>query len=352
MPTDPLSPKTLRKLVQDVVATYGDARGVHHLEGLPLPDRAAILAAVANLRFVVFPGYTDPRTVSRGNVDYVIGDLINRSYETLTREIEVAYRYRCRVQRCEDCNCARMAARATRRLLRALPRIRERLKTDVAAHYHGDPAAESYDEIILAYPGIQAIALHRIAHELYLAKVPLVPRIISEHAHSRTGIDIHPGAKIGDYFFIDHGTGVVIGETTRIGDNVKIYMGVTLGALAPAKGQSLRGVKRHPTIRDDVTIYAGATILGGKTVIGRGSTINGNVFLTQSVPAYTQVGLGKPDLVFLSKKDRPSSPRPKPRKEDWVCPARPVCEADRRRTKSSHARGKRTKRTSKRNSVT
>ncbi|MBN1257517.1 MAG: hypothetical protein JXA52_07410, partial [Planctomycetes bacterium] len=225
----------------------------------------------------------------------------------------------------DKCNCTAVARKAAMQLMEAIPRIREVLKTDVAAAFNSDPAAKSYDEIILAYPGIQAISMHRIAHELYKAGVPLIPRIISEYAHSLTGIDIHPGATIGEYFFIDHGTGIVIGETTEIGDNVKIYMGVTLGALAPTQGQLLRNTKRHPTIEDDVTIYAGATILGGKSVIGRGSVINGNVFLTKGVPPYTTVGMSSPELHFRGNK--PPQKKETPRKLKWVCPAgKTVCK--------------------------
>jgi serine O-acetyltransferase len=188
------------------------------------------------------------------------------------------------------------AAGVVARFLATLPRVRALLAEDVEAAFEGDPAARSYAEIVVAYPSIQAIAMHRLAHELYGMGVPALPRIMTEHAHSRTGIDINPGAKIGRRFFIDHGTGVVIGETCEIGDRVVLYQGVTLGALAPRAGQSLRGVKRHPTLEDDVTIYAGATILGGEAVIGRGSVIGGNVWLTESVPPCSKVQIEPPRL--------------------------------------------------------
>jgi serine O-acetyltransferase len=173
--------------------------------------------------------------------------------------------------------------------LERLPEVRQRLAEDVEAAFEGDPAAKNFGEIVVAYPSIQAIAIYRLAHELFRLGVPLIPRIMSEHAHAQSGIDIHPGAEIGRRFFIDHGTGVVIGETSRIGDNVRLYHGVTLGAFSPRRGQTIRGVKRHPTIEDDVTIYPGATILGGETVIGRGSVVNGNAYVTESVPAYSRV---------------------------------------------------------------
>jgi serine O-acetyltransferase len=173
--------------------------------------------------------------------------------------------------------------------LECLPEVRQRLAEDVEAAFEGDPSAKSFGEIVVAYPAIQAIAIYRLAHELFRLGVPLIPRIMSEHAHAQSGIDIHPGAGIGRRFFIDHGTGVVIGETSCIGDNVRIYHGVTLGAFSPRRGQTIRGVKRHPTIEDDVTIYPGATILGGETVIGKGSVVNGNAYVTESVPPYSRV---------------------------------------------------------------
>jgi serine O-acetyltransferase len=311
MDGQPMDPDQLEALVKRIVGTYEDMRGIHHLEGLPIPNRQAVLEAVANLHFVLFPGFTDSRPVHRANIGFRVGDVLSQVYATLSAEIETAFRYQCRLESCDEQHCRDAARQAAGRLLTALPAIRETLKTDVAAAFDGDPAAQSYDEIILSYPGIRAIAMHRLAHELYRTGVPLLPRVISEHAHSLTGIDIHPGARVGERFFIDHGTGIVVGETTEIGNNVKVYMGVTLGALAPTKGQALRGAKRHPTIEDDVVIYAGATILGGETVIGRGSTISGNVFLTQSVPPNTVVRMSKPELTFQGKRSRPASEPPK-----------------------------------------
>ncbi len=194
-----------------------------------------------------------------------------------------------------------MAGTVTQNLLEKLPKIREILKTDIKAAFNADPAANSLEEIVLSYPGLRAIMTHRIANELYLEKIPMIPRIMSERAHHEAGIDIHPGATIGESFFIDHGTGVVIGETAVIGKNVKIYQGVTLGALAPAKGQKLKNVKRHPTIEDNVTIYAAATILGDVTV-GKNSVIGGNVWIKESVPASVIVTTTSPELIYIEKK--------------------------------------------------
>jgi serine O-acetyltransferase len=315
------------RLVERIVETYADQRGINHLDGLPVPDRGAILEALGQLMFVLFPGFTEAsRPVSHANIEYMVGNALTQTFAILSREVETAFHYQCRLESCDCSHCGAMAERAVTRLFEALPRIRNVLKTDVAAAYTGDPAAQSYDEIVLAYPGIRAIAHHRLAHELYLCHVPLLPRIIAEHAHSLTGIDIHPGATIGEYFFIDHGTGVVIGETTEIGRNVSIYMGVTLGALAPAKGQSLRGRKRHPTIGDDVTIYAGATILGGETAIGEGCEIGGNVWLTRSVEPYTKVTLGTPDLTFRGRDaSRRKADRAEETMQKWRCPAQRLC---------------------------
>jgi serine O-acetyltransferase len=205
----------------------------------------------------------------------------------------------------ESCDeCDRESARIVAAFLDRLPEVREKIRLDLAAHFDGDPAAQSPDETIFCYPGLFAIMVQRLAHEFYLMNVPMLPRIMTEYAHSLTGIDIHPGAKLGKSLFIDHGTGVVIGETTELGSNVKIYQGVTLGALAPAFGQLLRGRKRHPTIEDNVTIYAGATILGGDTIIGQGALIGGNVFLTRSVPALNQVSAEPPNLKYRKRRSR------------------------------------------------
>jgi serine O-acetyltransferase len=249
---------------------------------------------------VLFPGYTGKRMVTKSNISFIIGDILCQVYTELSEQIERAYQYQCRIKKCDGCDCRTMAENVTRHLLTQLPRIRELLKGDVGAAFDGDPAAKSFEEIVISYPCIMAIATYRIAHELYLKEVPLITRIMSECAHSKTGIDIHPGAKIGKNFFIDHGTGVVIGETTVIGENVKIYQGATLGAMSFPKderGRIIKGGKRHPTIEDNVTIYAEATILGNVT-IGAGTIIGGNVWIKESVPAGVTVTVANTDLVY------------------------------------------------------
>lgn len=326
--------KDLQGLVERLVATCQDNLAINHLEGHDLPDRGHVFAALDLLLSLLFPGFLDGHPITISNLPYHIGDLLHHILIDLTREVEQAFRYACRVTQCEHCDVHEQAQKAVQHLLEQLPQIRETLKLDVQAGFDGDPAAKSLDEIILCYPAIEAIATHRLAHELYRCGVPLLPRMWSERAHSRTGIDIHPGATIGPRFFIDHGTGVVIGETAVIGAHVQLYQGVTLGALAPAQGQVLAGKKRHPTIEDDVIIYAGATILGGETVIGRGSIIGGNVWLTESVPPHTKVMLAKRDLVFLPKRANDKKGRAirssQPETVIGGCPSSSRCNGDNR----------------------
>lgn len=316
----------LNVLVGELMETYTDGLGINQKEGHDLPDRQAVLRSLERLFDICFPGFFfNGHPVTRSNLTYHIGDQLNHVLIDLTAEVERAFRYACMMDCCETCHVGARAHTAVETLLRALPQIRQTLKEDVAAGFAGDPASSSPHEVIISYPAVRAITTYRLAHVLYQQQVPLIPRLWSEHAHSTTGVDIHPGAEIGPSFFIDHGTGVVIGETCNIGSHVQIYQGVTLGALAPAKGQSIRGTKRHPTIEDNVTIYAGATILGGKTVIGRGSTIGGNVWLTESVDPGTKVVLAKADLVFLQpRKNSDRIIRP----SEFRCPAKPLCEAD------------------------
>ena len=276
-------------VVQGVLSSYEELGGINHLEGPNLPSRRSIMRIVDELESLVFPGYRDEENLDRLNLRYIVGEKITRVGRNLTTEAEKSLRYMCKIQ--EDCDkghdCRGEAEKKVIELLARIPEIRKRLKLDVEAAFGGDPAAKSHEEIILAYPGVEAITIHRIAHELWALGVPLIPRMMSEYIHGRTGIDIHPGAQIGDSFFIDHGTGVVIGETSHIGKNVKLYQGVTLGALSVRKNDS--GQRRHPTIEDNVTIYSGATILGGDTVVGAGSIIGGNVWLISSVPPYTRI---------------------------------------------------------------
>ena len=283
----------LPKVVDAIVESIVEEPRTRHLNKVYLPSRDAIIHAVRLLQQIVFPGYFGKQGLTTENVRYRIGELVMELADVLYDQVRCCLRYRKQISghghtdQCTDCD--REAGRIVEEFLANIPAVRRMLAGDVQAAFDGDPAAGSTDETLFSYPGIFAIMVQRLAHEFYVANVPLLPRIMTEHAHSLTGIDIHPGAQLGERLFIDHGTGVVIGETTAIGKNVKIYQGVTLGALAPAYGQALRGQKRHPTIEDDVTIYAGATILGGDTVIGQGSTIGGNVFITASVAPHNQV---------------------------------------------------------------
>jgi len=259
----------IAQVVRDVLTSYKQQGGINSAGWANLPSQQHIIEIMQTLRMILFPGYYDHGAIEDVALPYVTGERV--AWGQCDRAAE----------------CATKARGYALELLQAIPDIRAMLLLDVHAAVAGDPAANSADEVIMAYPSIAAIAVHRVAHFLHQRGVPLMPRIMSEYIHHRTGIDIHPGATIGESFFIDHGTGVVIGETTRIGDRVKIYQGVTLGALSVSR--SMRGHKRHPTIEDDVTIYAGATILGGETVIGRGSVIGGNVWLVSSVPPCSKV---------------------------------------------------------------
>ncbi|MBQ8374712.1 MAG: serine acetyltransferase [Clostridia bacterium] len=261
--------------------------------GLILPDREEVISALKDLRKLMFPAFFAAEE-ARGDLLHFAESTLNTVYYKMKKQIERAYLF--------DGKSAESAEMTIKRFIEALPCVRDTLFTDLQATYEGDPAAKSKEEIVFSYPGFYAIFVYRIAHILYLEGVPFIPRMMTEYAHGKTGIDIHPGAVIGDYFFIDHGTGVVIGETTVIGNRVKIYQMVTLGALSPRKGQSLAGVKRHPTVEDDVTVYSGASILGGETVIGKGAMIGGNCFLTQSVGAGVRVSAKPPELTIKEGK--------------------------------------------------
>lgn len=294
-----LTDQKIKDIVDEIIQTYKGDTGINFIDVLNLPVRDKILEVLELLTEILFPGYTGKTLVKKSNIDFIVIDILYHVYSELSEQIERAYKYQCRMENCDTGDCREMAEDATLYLLTQLPKIRQLLKGDVDAAFDGDPAAKSYEEIVISYPCITAIATYRIAHELYLRQVPLIPRIMSECAHSRTGIDIHPGAAIGRNFFIDHGTGVVIGETTIIGNNVKIYQGTTLGAMSFPKderGRIIKGKKRHPTIEDDVTIYAEATILGDVT-IGKGAIVGGNVWLKQSVPAGFTVATANADLV-------------------------------------------------------
>lgn len=299
-----LNSEKIERLVGEIASTYKGDSGINFIDTSNLPVRDKIVEILDLFTELLFPGYTGKRTVTKSNINYVVIDILYHVYTELSEQIERAYKYRCRMEKCDTGGCRAMAEDAAEHLLTRLPEIREMLKGDVGAAYDGDPAAKSYEEIVISYPCIIAIATYRIAHELYLKGVPLIPRIMTECAHARTGIDIHPGAQISRNFFIDHGTGVVIGETTIIGENVKIYQGVTLGALSFPKderGRIIKGGKRHPTIEDNVVIYAEATILGD-VVIGKGAVIGGNVWIKESVPAGVSVTTPKADLVYTKHK--------------------------------------------------
>jgi serine O-acetyltransferase len=297
----------LPAIIDELVGSLGGEPGLQHLNRVYLPSKELIIDAIQRLRQIIFPGYFGEQGLTIANISHHIGELVREASDLLYQQVRCCLRYSESIpgangdnERCAECDAK--AAEIVHAFFKRIPAVRQMLASDVAAAFDGDPAAQSADETIFSYPGLFAITVQRLAHEFYKMNVPLLPRIMTEHAHSETGIDIHPGAKLGKSFFIDHGTGVVIGETTEIGNNVKVYQGVTLGALAPAFGQLLRGHKRHPTIEDDVIIYAGATILGGDTVIGRGSIINGNVFLTNSIPAYTMVSNEPAKLTMRTRK--------------------------------------------------
>jgi serine O-acetyltransferase len=295
-------------VVEALVRSVTDEPGMQHLNRVLLPSRDAIIDGITLLRQITFPGYFGKQGLTTQNVPFRIGELVIELSDLLYEQVRCCLRYRQQIpgsqesgDQCEECDTS--AARIVTEFLDRIPAVRQMLAADVQAAFDGDPAAQSPDETVFCYPGMFAIFVQRMAHEFYSRNVPLLPRIMTEHAHSLTGIDIHPGARLGRSFFIDHGTGVVVGETTEIGDNVKLYQGVTLGAVAPQYGQALRGEKRHPTIQDDVTIYAGATILGGQTVIGRGAVIGGNVFITSSVPPFMRVTAEPPKLKYRERRD-------------------------------------------------
>jgi serine O-acetyltransferase len=297
----------LPNLTKKIVETYATVPGTSHLGHCPLPNYDVIIECCEDLKEILYPGYRRREGLHLGNVTYHVGDLVDKLHDKLTQQIARALRHESGAS-LEDTSTdfeAKAQAMAIA-FLEKLPALREVLATDVRAAYDGDPAVHGIDEVIFCYPGLEAVTIYRLAHELYTMQIPFIPRMMSEWAHSRTGIDIHPGARIGSHFFIDHGTGVVIGQTCKIGDHVKIYQGVTLGALSfqvDDEGALLRGdgVKRHPTIEDWVVIYASATVLGGLTVIGHHSVIGSSVWLTRSVAPYTTVVLEKPKLRMRSE---------------------------------------------------
>lgn len=282
----------LEEIIDAVAATYARGRGIDSLESAALPNQRQIVEALLHLKHVLYMGFYSSRKLSEINLRQHIGEHFYDAFETLVEQIARAVVYRRIGGGAPQAEDRERSETAVLEVFARLPEIRDLLALDIEAAFQGDPSAESIEEIIFSYPACEATTVYRIAHEFYLRGVPMIPRILAEWAHGKSGIDIHPGAKIGESFFIDHGTGVVIGETCEIGNHVKLYQGVTLGALSIPQdkcGEVIRGQKRHPTIEDNVTIYAGAKILGGDTIVGRGSTIGGNVWLTESVPAYSRV---------------------------------------------------------------
>ncbi len=300
-------PLTVTQLTDHLVASYADAGGINHLDGKNLPSKRVIALITADLLRLLFPGFFDEKLIHSSEIRSTTASLLETTLRSLGAEVGKSLEYSPPPELPKK-GLRSVAHTLTAEFLSSLPRIRELLQTDSEAAYNGDPAALSKEEVIVAYPFIEAIAVQRLAHELYLKNIPLIPRIMTEWAHARTGMDLHPGAQIGSHFFVDHCTGTVVGETTIIGSHVKMYQGVGLVAKSLAAGQQLRGQKRHPTIEDWVTIYAGATIMGGDTVVGEGSTIGANVFLTTSVPPHSLVVQEEANVKVMSKKEvrRPS----------------------------------------------
>lgn len=285
----------ISQITKSILDDYGTGRNIDKMDLFNQPSKEEIIAIVEDLLKIVYPGYYRDRSYKIYNIKSNSTVTIEDVAYHLNKQILLALKYTAKEENDVE-KLSEQAEKDTVTFLKKIPDVRAMLETDLEAAFQGDPAAKYRDEIILSYPGMFAITVNRLAHELFLLEVPLIPRIMTEYAHSITGIDIHPGATIGKYFFIDHGTGVVVGETTVIGDRVKIYQGVTLGALSTRGGQKLRDVRRHPTIEDDVTIYSGASILGGETVVGRNSVIGSNVFITSSIPADTKVSMKDQDL--------------------------------------------------------
>lgn len=295
--------ETVTQLTNQLVASYAKDGGINHLDGKNLPSKRVVTGLTCDLLRLLFPGFFDEKLIHSSEIKVETAALLDSILGPLEDEIRKALAYQPPHGLAKK-DVAAEAHKVTLEFLGSLPQVREILQTDVQAAYDGDPAAASKEEIIVSYPFIEAIAVQRLAHELYVKGIALIPRIMTEWAHGRTGMDLNPGAKIGSHFFIDHGTGTVVGETAIIGNHVKMYHGVTLGAKSTAGGQTLKGKKRHPTIEDRVTIYPGATILGGETIIGAHSTIGGNVFIMDSVQPNSLVVYDGLDMRVLNKADK------------------------------------------------
>jgi serine O-acetyltransferase len=296
---------TVDQLTDRLLASYDHAGGINHVDGKNLPSKQTVAEITLDLLRLLFPGFFDERPIHSSEIGPVTATLLHSVLGRLQNEIRKSLEYSATGET-GAADQPKAAHALTRKFLGNLPHVRDLLQTDTDAAFNGDPAALSKDEVIVAYPFIEAIAVQRLAHELYLDNVPLIPRIMTEWAHTRTGMDFHPGAHIGTHFFVDHGTGTVVGESATIGNHVKLYQGVGLVARSLAAGQALRGKKRHPTLEDRVTVYAGATIIGGDTVVGAGSTIGASVFLTSSVPANSLVVLEATNVKVIPKHSRDS----------------------------------------------
>ena len=298
-PATPLYEK-IPAVVRKLMKLLDDKNSFSHVEPIPIPSSESVVQLIHQARRILFPGYFTQSTLARANLEYYLGQETTCFLENLSRQIISAFQHDCFRLNLPCTKCSEQGHEISLKIVQELPTIKKLLDTDIRAAYEGDPAAQGYDEIIFSYPGLMAISIYRLGNLLHKYKVPVIPRIMTEHAHSLTGIDIHPGATIGESFFIDHGTGVVIGETTEIGHNVRLYQGVTLGALSLPKdaGDQFRYKKRHPTIEDDVIIYSNTTILGGQTVIGARSVVGGNIWITESVPPDTKVLLKRPELIY------------------------------------------------------
>ena len=299
--------KSLPKLVEQISENYDIYGGINHLDGKDLPSKKVVVEILEDFFTILFPGYLGKEKITKISIHDYLTKTLKSIYFRLVTEVDKSLKYFCKkAEKCPEDICLKLSQTLVRELLEEICRLRVLLNGDIQAAYDGDPAAKSLDEVILSYPCVVAVSTHRIAHELHIRGVPLIPRIMSEHAHSITGIDIHPGAKIGKNFFIDHGTSVIIGETAEIGDNVKIYQGVTLGALSflkDEKGRPIKGIKRHPTVGNNVIIYSNASILGDKAVIGDNAVIGGNVWITSKIPQDAIV-IGKPPKLKICQKNK------------------------------------------------
>ena len=297
--------KNLPGVIDTIIHSLEDEACFAHIGDEPIHFRTSVQEMIDKFREILFPGYFSREKLDGANLKYSIGQTISQLHDILAEQITHVLRHDCLRYGQACVECENKGYQTALKVIEEIPGLRRGLAQDVRAAYEGDPAAKSHDEVIFSYPGLYAITVYRIANILNRLEIPQLPRIMSEHAHSITGIDIHPGATIGTRFVIDHGTGIVIGETSIIGDNVRVYQNVTIGALSlpPGAGEKLRGAKRHPTIEDNAIIYSGATILGGETIIGAGSVIGGNVWLTQSVPLDTKVFIETPKLIYRYQKN-------------------------------------------------